>query len=86
MQKNITPPFMGEMPYSKEHTTDEMESPLFISRSEAGVLFNALGFTCTTVKSMQCVIQDPVVSVISDEELEAYSDIRKKLYEFLCHS
>lgn len=85
MTKNITPPIMGEMPCSKESNNDEMESPLFVSHTEAGLLFNALGFTFTTVKTAQCVIQDPIVSVISDEELEAYSDLRKKLYEFLCN-
>lgn len=76
-------PVMGEMPKSNSNDCDGTESPLFLSHAEAAALFNAVGFCCTSIKAMQCVVQEPIISVLADEEMSIYSEIRKKLYVFL---
>lgn len=75
-------PIMGNIP-NNSNDCEEMESPIFLTHAEASAMFNAIGFCTTTIKAMQCVIQEPVVAVLSDEEMAVYSDIRKKLFAFL---
>lgn len=77
-------PIMGDMPTPHTPTVcEEMESPIFLSRQEAGAIFNAIGFCVTSVQGMKCLVQEPALAFLLDEEMEVYAELRSKLFHFL---
>lgn len=77
-------PLMGAMPKPPApNGCEELEIPFFLTRQEAGAIFNAIGFCVTSAKGLQCVVQEPALAVLLDEELEVYAELRTKLFHFL---